>query len=118
MGSCIDTSGLIKNMDFIHFHKNRDPSKLVNTVKHRRLILDQIGDGLGIMQTCLAVLLTDFRKLGIILFQNLPDLLECHHCIVVRLSVGVSDLNTYNNDCQKGNQNECDQIHVLADNFF
>ena len=105
-------------MDLIHLHKSRNPFEFVNTVKQGWLILNQISDRLGIAQAGLAVFFTDLRKLGIVLFQNLLNLLNCHYSVFVSLPVRVCNLNTNNDKGQKRNQNQCNPIHVHADNFF
>ncbi len=104
-------------MDLIHFHKNRDLFQFVDAVKHRGLVLNQISDCFGAVQAGPAVFLADFRKLGLILFQNLFNLLKGLCGVTVCLPVCVGNLNITDHNRQKGNQEQCDQIHIPTDDF-
>ncbi len=118
MCSGIEQSGLVKDVDLVHLHQNGDPPELVNAVKHGGIVLDHISDRLGIVQTGLLVRRTDLCELGSVLFQNLLDLLERRDGIFVCLAVCVGNLEGNDDDRQNGDQDQCDQIHVPADNFF
>ena len=102
-------------MDFVHLHHRGNTGKLLNAPLVRRLVSQDLGDGLGPVEGGFAVLLLHALQLPPVLPQDLLDLVEQLFSAAADGLLLAADLEEDKQPQQQRHHNDGDLCQVACD---